>query len=1018
MTTLETSIIQVSGIEGAAFEEFVQRLTDALRALELTTIVQQIPHSEQNSSESWPEIQLVEPHDPTLVFQGQKSDYEMQLVALSIRARTLGTYSLPSIEHDAIPILQRHSNRNRDDYVTGLLLSEFDKFRIDQRLQGRPLQLLDIIRPVWLTGKSTSALFLAATEDDHQDLHLIFGAPNPDASFTWQGAIQFSKTSQTQTRLFESPDALDRVPDELRQFIEFSGISDDESPPVTMLIHSEDCERFVQHVNQYRLAQRISPNSSEENSTSSELTRDQALKEATKDLNELIGLDPVKQTISQFTNLMEVNQRRRQQGGQVGEISTHFVFSGSPGTGKTTVARLIAKILYGLGMLENYNVIEVLRADLVAEYVGQTAIKTKEVIARAIGGVLFIDEAYSLTGTHQSDFGKEAIDTLLAEMENNRTRLCVIVAGYQDKMETFLSSNPGLRGRFSRTIFFPDYSSDELLEIFQRSCLAKGLILEEGVDLAVSQYFKQALSKEQFSNARAVRQLIEDCIVRQADRIAPLESVTQEQMQTITAEDVAASTGNSSAQVDELGLAKSLTELNSLIGLEAVKENINSFVSLARTQIRRRELGLPNQHPTLTFVFLGPSGTGKTTVARLLGRIFQYLGLLERGHTIETSRADLVAGYIGQTAEKTRSQVLRAIDGMLFIDEAYALTPEGNSAFTDFGQEAIQELLTQMENNRTRLAVVFAGYENEMDRFLDSNPGIRSRVSETLNFEAYSAQDLLRIFHSLCEQNGYVLSGDVDNLLINFFEQNLRRENSGQARGARNLFNKIIRAQAVRLGAMQNSNRSDHELLSESDIREAMGNFAGSLMDPTDSLDDSSLLSSINEAQNTRDFDADVASLPPINEVIDKTSGPVFVLDGSNIATEAGRAIYGERICSLQALRAARDAIKTRYLTENVIVVVDANFRHRVHPSEKVEADVALDNCEFMQPPSGAVGRGDGLLLQVANELNGVVVSNDSFNKPGEPFLTQYPWLLNQNRVVGHNYNLQTQWLFTPRHLR
>jgi len=604
------------------------------------------------------------------------------------------------------------------------------------------------------------------------------------------------------------------------------------------------------------------------------------------------------------------------------------------------------------------------------------------------------------------------------------------VAGYQDKMEQFVSSNPGLRSRFSRTIYFPDYSSEELLEIFRRSCASKNLILGDGVEEKVDAFFTHARAKENFGNGREVRQLLEDTIVNQANRVAAsLETLTHEELQTVLAEDIDTTGDLVLPSLDEEGLAASLVQLDGLIGLAEVKKRIHSFVDLANSQIRRRELGLGNQVPTLTFAFVGPSGTGKTTVAELLGRIFLNLGLLRRGQTITVSRADLVAPYVGQTAGKTREQVGRALDGVLFIDEAYSLTPPGSSSGNDFGREAIQELLTQMENNRDRLAVIFAGYENEMSEFLDSNPGLRNRIGEVLLFNSYSPDDLCQIFNSFALKSGYIVPKEVQADMKSYFARLLEQESSGQARAARTLLDDVIRIQSGRLAGKATVTREDYEHLSINDIRLAMGFEAIAALEEeaaaTEIVDSTPPpppppLPDIDEPDSSSSppVDAPKNSSVSISDVTNRADGPVYVIDGSNVATEAGRALYGDRICSLSGLREARDAIKTRFLTDNVIVVVDANFRHRVHESEKDEANQALNRSEFMQPPAGAIGKGDALLLQIASELNAIVVSNDSFNKPGEPFMTMYPWLLHPNRMLGHNYNTATGWIFTPRQLR
>ena len=1026
------AVVEVKAAPGAARDQFTQNITTALSSVDPSAIVQVADQSDPNLIALGPNIRLTTPNDQRMSFFGEQNQYEMQMIALAIRAREVSPWfesTLASISEDAIPLLQQHSSPAQNDYVTGFLLAQFDKIQAEAKAQNNHIELLDIIRPAWLSGNPSAAMFVAVTGNAPGDLVLMFGTPIDGGEFAWQFNVQVSRTNEIELAIHEVQ--APNVPIELRRFVTVKNLSDDpNAPDLQMLFESQDFERLIEILNKFRRNELVIPTQGD--APAAQLSREDALTQAMDELNNLVGLSTVKSAVLDFTNFMRVSQQRKQNGIETGEISTHFVFTGSPGTGKTTVARLIAKILYGLGMLDTYNLNEVLRSGLVAGYVGQTAIKTKEVIDASLGGVLFIDEAYSLAGRDSTDFGGEAIETLLAEMENNRDNLCVIVAGYQDKMETFIMSNPGLQSRFSRTIYFPDYSSEELVEIFRRNCAGKGLILGEGVEKKVDTYFTRARAKENFGNGREVRQLIEDTIVRQANRIAAsLETLTHEQLQTVLVDDIQTSGDFVLPVLDEEGLAASLAELDALIGLAEVKKRIHSFVDLARSQIRRRELGLGNQAPTLTFAFVGPSGTGKTTVAELLGRIFLNLGLLRRGQTVTATRADLVAPYVGQTAGKTREQVGRALDGVLFIDEAYSLTPAGAAAGNDFGREAIQELLTQMEGNRERLAVIFAGYVNEMKDFLDSNPGLRNRVGEILNFDSYSPDDLCKIFDSFAKNSGYTVPKEVRADMKSHFTKLLQRDNSGQARSARTLLDDVIRIQAGRLASKSDATRADYERLSINDIRLAMG--LEPIVEPEPIPEPEPVIpppppptppEAENDAPETTEptIPAPPASpdtvLPPVANVTDVNDGPVYVLDGSNVATEAGRAIYGDRICSLKALREARDAVKERFLTDNVIVVVDANFRHRVHESEKEAANEALNKGEFMQPPAGAVGKGDALLLQIAGSLNAVVVSNDSFNKPGEPFLTQHPWLLHPNRMLGHNYSKVTGWIFTPRQLR
>ena len=259
------------------------------------------------------------------------------------------------------------------------------------------------------------------------------------------------------------------------------------------------------------------------------------------ELDGYIGLASVKAEVRSLINLVKIHQLRKEQGLPAAEMSLHMVFSGNPGTGKTTIARLMARIYHSLGILSKGQLVEVDRSGLVAGYVGQTALKTAKVLESAMGGVLFVDEAYALNGGGANDFGQEAIETILKAMEDHRDDLVVIVAGYDGLMERFIHSNPGLESRFNRFLHFDDYSPEELLEMFRMRCRKACYTADEAAEEQVRAFLEEENTHPRsFGNGRGVRNLFEQILVQQANRLAAMETVTREQLMELTADDVRA----------------------------------------------------------------------------------------------------------------------------------------------------------------------------------------------------------------------------------------------------------------------------------------------------------------------------------------------------------------------------------------------------------------------------------------------------------------------------------------------
>jgi SpoVK/Ycf46/Vps4 family AAA+-type ATPase len=523
-------------------------------------------------------------------------------------------------------------------------------------------------------------------------------------------------------------------------------------------------------------------------------------------LDVMVGLAPIKQEVQALIARKEVEQKRREQGLDVSSVSQHMVFTGPPGVGKTEVARLIGEVFRTLKVLRKGHVVETDRASLVAGYIGQTAIKTLDKCKEALDGILFIDEAYSLAANPGlgADYGKEAIDTLLKFMEDNRDRIVVIVAGYRNEMRHFIDSNPGMASHFSKTLDFPSYSSAELCEIFKRMAAKQQFALPEGFEAKLKPWIEGRSRAEDWANAREMRTLLEKTREAQALRLRKDPSAD---VSRVTVEDIVLATGQQ-AEDNQLSAAAALAKLDAMVGLAPVKHEIKRLTARLEVEQKRREQGLPIAAVSQHMVFTGPPGVGKTEVARVIGEIFRALKVLRKGHLVETDRAGLVAGYVGQTAIKTIDKCKEALDGILFIDEAYTLAASTGGAGHDFGKEAIDTLLKFMEDNRERIVVIVAGYPNEMRRFIESNPGLSSRFTKTIDFPAYGVTDLCEILRKMAARQEFSLPDDFAAALAPWIEQRAKAPDWGNARSMRTLLEKARESQAIRISTDANADLS------------------------------------------------------------------------------------------------------------------------------------------------------------------------------------------------------------------
>lgn len=494
----------------------------------------------------------------------------------------------------------------------------------------------------------------------------------------------------------------------------------------------------------------------------------------------------------------------------------------------------MARLYYELGLLKENKLIEVDRSRLVASYIGQTADKTREVIESALDGVLFIDEAYTLARSDDPmDFGRESIDTLLKFMEDYRERLAVIVAGYPHEMRGFLEANPGLSSRFNRTVMFDNYTSDELIEVLKNLCERNAFEISQTTLLRLCPIFDREIKAQRgkFGNARYVRNLFERVVEAQAHRLVLSTSdvnLGNSNFKELTGADIEEALGEPLPPLnteDHLNPTAVLLELDKLVGMQNVKDQVKNLIDFISIQKKRELNGLKTPGAISNHLALiGNPGTGKTTVARLIARIYFSLGLLPTPRMLEIDRSGLVGRYVGETAIKTNKVIQDALGGVLFIDEAYSLVNErasGNS--DDFGREAIDTLLKALEDYRDQLVVIIAGYPQPIERFLDANPGLRSRFNRYISFPDYTPDELVQIYETLCQHSDYVVAASAHTFLkqsiAHISKLGLAKDNG---RFIRNFFERSIEAQAFRLANCGQGSVDSLQQINSEDLSKAV----------------------------------------------------------------------------------------------------------------------------------------------------------------------------------------------------
>ncbi|KAA5830671.1 AAA family ATPase [Saccharopolyspora hirsuta] len=513
------------------------------------------------------------------------------------------------------------------------------------------------------------------------------------------------------------------------------------------------------------------------------------------DFADCVGLESVRRELDLVLAEGRAAELRRKAGMPGAARPRHLVFTGAPGTGKTTAAGILGRMCADLGLLSSGHLVVVDCADLAGRHVAEAAIGVQRAIDQAAGGVLCIEDAGTLArpgiDVDQSR-NRGVIDALLAGLQARPQDLLVVLCGPDAAVNGLLKATPELAACFPKVVRFPDLTDAQVVELYERKAAEAGFTVAAGVPEKVGRLVRTARRSAAMTNGRLAAHLLERTISLQSRRIlADEEPGALDRIEVADVPDTPVEPVRADLPADPMAA------IDDLVGLETVKREVRLLVSEAEADRLRRAAGLEPGSRMRHLVFTGNPGTAKTTVARLIAAVYAELGLLSSGHLVEVSHADLIAQYIGQTAPKVRAAVERALGGVLFIDEAYALTPpDGRQSY---GPEAIAELLRLMEEHRDDLVVIAAGYESRMVEFLRTNPGLASRFPSVVHFPDYSEAELVAIFERMADGAGFTLADGVGAQVRQILRAAKRDESFGNGRVVRNLLDRAIALQGDRI---------------------------------------------------------------------------------------------------------------------------------------------------------------------------------------------------------------------------
>lgn len=537
------------------------------------------------------------------------------------------------------------------------------------------------------------------------------------------------------------------------------------------------------------------------------------------ELDDLVGMEGVKSQLRNIANTFEFNRRRMLTGLAKAKVGNyHIAITGNPGTGKTEIAKRLGRILKAIGVLPKGHVVERERKTLLDSYSNSAGVNMEKAVDEAMGGVLFIDEAYNLIPMDNlSDKDKDgvaAVEALMTRMANDAGKFVTVIAGYKDQIEEFIANaNPGLKRRFTHRIHIEDYTVPQLVEIYMRRAKADNFKLTpEAVEILERKVQEMVTMKDKnFGNAGEMIKLFDATLERQSQRLSEnMDSVSDEDLFVIEARDIPY---EAPRKVD---IKQCMKELDELVGLASVKKIIHDLAAAIEVEQQRASMeGRRPNVPMNHYLFLGNPGTGKTTVARIMGNIFYSLGLLPSNKLVEAKPGDMIAGFVGQTAPKTRQIIDRGLGGVLFIDEAYGLN-DGHFGTTD----ASPELLTRLNDYEGRMVCIAAGYPREMSQWLSTNTGLDRRFQLKITFEDYTAEELLVIFKNILKKDGMKADEFALDEARRYFEYLVggKTDSFGNAAEAVKLFKAAKINQGARLRKKGEFDREELYIIRKEDI--------------------------------------------------------------------------------------------------------------------------------------------------------------------------------------------------------